>query len=173
MSTPIFERLDGGKFEIGARALRGMLQFVQDTSEKTEAGGVLMGRHILGCTDVVVDAVTSPMAEDRRTRRRFHRARVGHQQALDRRWSESGGTCVYLGGWHTHAEPYPIPSDIDDADWKRRLQEDVFDGDALYFVVVGTEALRVWIVAGPDGSRVLLGEYRYQEGRDVQDEDTR
>lgn len=173
MKAPIFVRADGGKFEISANVLQRMLDFVQDEPKRAEAGGVLLGRHIVESTDVVVDEITLPMAGDRRSRRRFFRGKAGHQEVVDRLWQESNGTCVYLGGWHSHPEADPTPSDVDFEDWKRRLREDVFDSDDLYFVIVGTEILRAWIADKKTGPCTFLGACRHGGSYDVADEDTR
>jgi integrative and conjugative element protein (TIGR02256 family) len=144
LSHAIFRRPSGGRFKVDATALAQMLAFRQVSPQQTEAGGMLLGRHICGCDDVVVDEVTIPMPGDRRTRTSFWRAQGGHQQVLDARWSASRGTCAYLGEWHTHPEPTPSPSAVDLRDWRRRLSEDRFDGDFLAFLIVGTHEVRAW-----------------------------
>ncbi|WP_199756362.1 MULTISPECIES: Mov34/MPN/PAD-1 family protein [Corallococcus] len=109
-----------------------------------EAGGVMLGRRILGCDDVVIDEVTPPMEGDSRARLQFHRAPARHQSVIDARWAESRGTCLYLGEWHTHPEPIPTPSSIDLEGWSRRLKEDQFDGSSLFFLIVGMERVALW-----------------------------
>lgn len=140
----ILRKRDGGKFKISAKALARMLRFIQDHPHKLEAGGVMLGRHILGSRDIIVDTVTIPRAHDRRTRFRFYRDQYAHQRIIDRVWRESGGTCTYLGEWHTHPEEDPLPSALDLREWQRKLREDIFTGEALYFVILGTKHLRVW-----------------------------
>jgi len=81
-----------------------MRHYVQDVPTKPEAGGVLLGRHILETGDIIVDLITEPMPSDRQGRFRFFRARRPHQAAIDRAWRASGGTYTYLGEWHTHPE---------------------------------------------------------------------
>ncbi len=87
----------GGYFQISSKALGVMRHYVQDVPAKPEAGGVLLGRHILGTGDIIVDLITAPMPSDRQSRFRFFRARQPHQAAIDRAWRQSGGTCTYLG----------------------------------------------------------------------------
>jgi integrative and conjugative element protein (TIGR02256 family) len=120
-----------------------MHRYIQDAHEKAEAGGILLGRHILGTNDIIVDSVTEPMAGDWRSRSKFLRAREHHQEAIDRAWRESNGTCTYLGEWHTHPEMYPKPSSPDRLDWLRRLLVDQFT-EPIFFVIVGTVEIRVW-----------------------------
>nr|WP_254627998.1 Mov34/MPN/PAD-1 family protein [Myxococcus sp. CA040A] len=121
-----------------------MLGFQQVADHDAEAGGVLLGRILVNCDDVVIDEVTLPMTEDTRGRFTFHRARSRHQQVVDDRWKDSRGTCLYLGEWHTHPEPYPTPSHVDVGDWRRRLREDQFEGESLLFLIVGTHSVGAW-----------------------------
>jgi integrative and conjugative element protein (TIGR02256 family) len=125
-------------------------------NDATEAGGVLLGRHLRDGNAIVVDAVTVPMDGDRRTRTRFHRAQRRHQAAIDAAWAASEGTCTYLGEWHTHPEPVPTPSLVDWADWRRRLRQDRYT-ELLFFVIVGTAAVRVWEGRRPDMFAQLTG----------------
>lgn len=146
-----FRRPDGTALVVGADALAAMLRYRQAGRRDPEAGGVLLGRHLLGTAHVVVDEVTVPTKGDRRLWTFFRRGRDAHQRVIDERWAASRGTCQYLGEWHTHPEPVPHASPVDTADWRRRLRADVFDGDALFFLIVGTEAVRAW-----EGSRASL-----------------
>jgi integrative and conjugative element protein (TIGR02256 family) len=138
-----YARVDGGRFHFGAEALGIVLAYIQDEPEKLEAGGVLLGRHLLASNDVVVDAVTVPQPGDRLSRHRFFRSRQTHQTLIDRAWRESGGTCTYLGEWHTHPEPVPSSSPTDRSDWDRKLRIDRVSF-SIYFVIVGTTEIKVW-----------------------------
>ena len=138
-----FARVGGGRFQIGPSALAVMRRYVQDAPEKAEAGGILLGRHILGTDDIIVDDVTTPMPGDRRSRFQFFRARRRHQEAIDRAWQESSGTCAYLGEWHTHPERCPIPSLVDRLRWQQKLLRDRFS-EPIFFVIVGISEVRVW-----------------------------
>jgi|SRR5712692_8642653 len=138
-----FARVGGERFQISPSAQAMMRQYVQDAPEKAEAGGILLGRHILGTDDIVVDVITTPMLGDRRSPFRFYRARRRHQEVIDRAWRESGGTCTYLGEWHTHPELRPAPSLLDRLGWQRKLLVDRFT-EPIFFVIVGISETRVW-----------------------------
>lgn len=153
-----FLRPDGAVLVLDSAAIAVLLRFQQVRRCDAEAGGVLLGRHILDAPHVVVDEVTTPMKGDQRWFTGFHRGREAHQRVIDARWASSGGTCQYLGEWHTHPEPVPHASFVDMADWRRRLRADVFDGDTLHFVIVGTEAIRVWEGNRASGTILLLIE---------------
>jgi integrative and conjugative element protein (TIGR02256 family) len=140
-----FDRCDGGAVKIADGALQDFARFAQTSSSSKEAGGVLIGRHILNSKDIVVDAVTTPLPGDRRTRTSYHRHAAGHQEILDRAWAASRGTSVYLGEWHTHPEPTPSPSQIDLKDWNRRLRADIVEAPFILFVIVGQKHVCAWL----------------------------
>lgn len=138
-----FARPSGGRFQIGPEALAVIRRHLQHESHQPEAGGVLLGRHIAGTSDIIVDRATAPMPGDRQSRHRFIRARRRHQQLIDRAWRESGGTCTYLGEWHSHPERVPVPSAVDRLDWRRKLLVDRFSR-YLFFIIAGTEEVLAW-----------------------------
>ncbi|MCY1018629.1 Mov34/MPN/PAD-1 family protein [Pyxidicoccus sp. MSG2] len=142
--------------KIDSPALTMMLRFQQVEAGQPEAGGVLLGRHIVRCLDVVIDEATCPMPGDLRGPVTFHRSREHHQRVIDERWHSSEGTCLYLGEWHTHPEPHPMPSHVDVRDWRRRLREDRFEGASLFFIIVGTREVRVWEGDRDSGTLVPL-----------------
>lgn len=167
MKPVIFTKIDGGKLEIGIKALTRMQGFIQDVNRKKEAGGVLLGRYIRDSVDIVIDEVTIPMWGDRRGWFSFLRASRPHQKVIDRLWQESEGTINYLGEWHTHPEDIPNPSNTDIKDWERKLKQDIFDGDSLYFIIIGIKGLRVWEFSKKSLSRQLIGEFYYPEVENV------
>lgn len=153
-----FRRPDGTTLLIDEGALATMLRYRQTKRRDPEAGGVLLGRHLLDAPHIVVDEVTVPTKGDCRLATFFRRGRAAHQRVIDERWAASRGTCQYLGEWHTHPEPVPHASSVDMADWRRRLRTDVVDGDALVFLIVGTEAIRAWEGARTTGTLIPLIE---------------
>jgi integrative and conjugative element protein (TIGR02256 family) len=145
----IFLHADGTRLEVSVAVWIIMEAFIQHASSATEAGGVLLGRHLRDGSAIVVDTVTTPMPGDRRARTWFHRAQRRHQAAIDAAWADSEGTCTYLGEWHTHPEPMPSPSSVDWADWRRRLRHDRYT-EPIFFIIVGTTVTRAWEGRRPD-----------------------
>lgn len=137
-----FRHSRNGVFAIGPTALTTFVSFVQHAPDALEAGGVLLGRYLRDGRDIIVNRVSVPKPEDVRTR--FGFTRTSHQDEVDEAWTTSGGTCCYLGDWHTHAEPFPSPSPLDLANWHRMLREEILDDEACFFVIVGQLELRVW-----------------------------
>lgn len=132
------------RFKVPASIVEQLRQFAQVEKSQPEAGGILLGRLLLNTTDVVVDEITTPQPTDQCSRFMFRRLGQGHQQILDDRWKQSGGTCNYLGEWHTHPEPEPRPSGRDTRSWRDQVKLSPPDRQELYFVIVGTMALSVW-----------------------------
>lgn len=140
----VFKTQSGRLLKIDDSVIDRFVFYRQAEPYASEAGGVLLGRHLLGSANVVVDEVTEPMPGDERSRFGFRRGQRSHQRRIDETWHNSGGTCVYLGEWHTHPEPNPTPSHIDLQDWRRRLTEDKFAGNTLFFIIVGMQIICAW-----------------------------
>lgn len=128
---------------VAEKAVEQMQSYAQRRWWHTEAGGVLLGRHLLDSEDVVVDEVTTPQTTDARSRFGFFRSKK-HQALAHERWRHHSSTMAYLGLWHTHPEEVPTPSSVDRRDWQQALLRDTFEGDLLFFPIVGTRQIRVW-----------------------------
>lgn len=126
-------------------------RFAQVDDTAPEAGGLLLGRLIVGTNHVVVDRSTHPSESDQRGRFWFRRSRPASQVHVNAAWQMSGGTQVYLGEWHTHPEDDPVPSFQDNRDRRRILKRTQCEQDSLLFVIVGRQRIRVW-----EGSRLTL-----------------
>jgi integrative and conjugative element protein (TIGR02256 family) len=139
----VFVVSSGQRLVFADEAVRQMRAHAQRSRWQAEAGGVLLGRHLLESKDLAVDEVTVPQKEDRRSRFAFFRSKQHSALALAR-WAASLGTAAYLGLWHTHPERDPSPSNVDRHDWERAVRLDAFEGDRLFFPIVGIDRIRVW-----------------------------
>lgn len=128
---------------LAENALEQMQAFAQLRVADREAGGVLLGRHLLDSYDVVIDEVSTPQRSDRRSRYGFFRS-ANHEKLARKRWLEENSTSAYLGLWHTHPEPDPTPSSVDQRDWQQAVAGDTYEGDRLFFPIVGTHCIRIW-----------------------------
>ena len=117
----------------------------QMAADATESFGVLMGTTSVDRRDIWIESVTTPMAQDRRTRFSFALRDPGHQWAVCGKFTCSGGRAIYLGTWHTHPEPVPTPSRMDRGDWAACLRTN--PGRPLAFVLVGTDQIRTFVRA--------------------------
>lgn len=139
----IFQVTPTQRLIIVDEAVKQQLAHAQRSWWQAEAGGVLLGRHLLDSDDLVVDEVTTPQNQDRRSRFSFFRSKQ-HGVVARARWAARDSTIAYLGLWHTHPEREPTPSGVDRRDWENAVANDVFEGDRLFFPIVGTERIRVW-----------------------------
>ena len=115
----------------------------QTEETSAESFGVLMGTTSVDRRETWIEAVTTPMPRDRRSRYSFALRDPGHQRAVNRRFTSSEGRAIYLGTWHTHSALIPEPSDVDLDDWVNCLRAN--RGRPLAFVLVGTEVVRVFV----------------------------
>ena len=135
-------------------ALKQMQAFAQRRFWDSEAGGVLLGRHLLDSHDVVVDEVSMPQSSDRRSRFAFFRSSK-HEQVARQRWRQENSTSAYLGLWHTHPERDPMPSGVDRRDWAQAVSGDTYEGDRLFFPIVGEDCVRIWTLSRRGAFREL------------------
>jgi integrative and conjugative element protein (TIGR02256 family) len=135
-------------------ALKRMQAFAQRRWWESEAGGILLGRHLLDSRDVVVDEVSTPQNSDRRSRFSFFRSSK-HEHVARQRWLQEHNTSAYLGLWHTHPERDPTPSGVDRNDWQQAVAGDTYEGDRLFFPIVGTQCIRVWTLSRRGAFREL------------------
>lgn len=147
---------EGQKLKFPAEILKLLHSYRQDTQEKTEAGGIIVGKITYPDEHYVVKTITEPMASDIRTRYTFFRDAKLHQEAFDK-LEQNDEFLTYIGEWHTHPENYPLPSITDINNWKRLLREVDLDGDYMIFIIVGIQEMRVWIGDKRDISIKLLG----------------
>lgn len=132
-----------GRLIFTEAAIHQLRQHVQHTDRQPEAGGTLLGRHLLDSPNLVVDEITVPQRKDKRRRFSFFRSK-SHNDLAYQRWRETKGTMAYLGLWHTHPEPAPTPSQTDLKDWENASRGDSYEGDRLFFIIVGTKEIKVW-----------------------------
>lgn len=140
----IFEFAPEKRVILTEAVLEKLRTHVQTSFSAPEAGGALLGRHLRESDDIVIDEVTIPQKQDHQSRFSFFRS-SRHSDTAMVRWKESRGRVAYLGLWHTHPEPFPTPSQTDVTDWKNAICKDSFEGEQLFFVIVGTEEVGVWI----------------------------
>jgi integrative and conjugative element protein (TIGR02256 family) len=142
--TMRFLRPDEGELHLSVTVVAELSARRQLKSKSKEAGGVLLGRLYSVSHKVVVETVTTPTREDRRSRFSFFRAQRPAQDSVRDAWARSGGEQNYLGEWHTHPEDHPTPSNIDLGDWERLCRMAVFEQESLFFIIVGRVTIRAW-----------------------------
>ncbi|MCK9293526.1 MAG: Mov34/MPN/PAD-1 family protein [Desulfobulbaceae bacterium] len=131
------------KFIITEPVVDLLMNYRQTDKWQKEAGGLLIGRHLLEEDHLVVDRITEPTWWDKRLRTFFFRSNR-HNRILYKTWNDSNKTLTLLGLWHTHPEPIPTPSVVDYKDWENTLLQGEYFGDFLVFMIVGTQKIRIW-----------------------------
>lgn len=120
-----------------------------------EACGVLVGTTSPDRKEMWIEAVTTPKRLDVRWRTGFRLLDPGHQEIVNEMFTNSKGSMIYLGTWHTHPEAKPEPSDIDKSDWQACHRRN-WDRP-LAFIIVGTEEVRVYVRWGQRFRRLRGG----------------
>lgn len=147
----LFQRPNGGSVALTKKVVKDLTRFTQTRSSDPESGGILLGRELVDSSDIVIDKITEPTREDKRSRFSFFRTKKTAQKKVDRLWKKSRGTCVYLGEWHTHPEDFPTPSGtIDLPEWARIAKEAHFEQDFLLFLIVGRKRINAWELSKVD-----------------------
>lgn len=121
-------------------------EYMNEYDFRVESGGIIVGCLNPADRQVIITDITTPFPKDSRGRNYFRRSEYGHQQEMDRLWSESGRRKTYLGEWHTHNQPVPVSSFVDKRDWKRigKMKKNYKQS---FFIIVGLEKLKVWTIS--------------------------
>jgi integrative and conjugative element protein (TIGR02256 family) len=105
-----------GLVDVSDDVIRTISSFAEPSQSLREAGGILLGCYRGSHIQIV--RCTTPMPLDRRLWNLFDRRDPGHQRRASRCWRDSGRTTTYVGEWHTHPEPVPMPSLRDRQTWR-------------------------------------------------------
>lgn len=107
--------------------------FRQHDPRATEGGGQLFGT--IAGEEVLVSDATGPYPGDYRSRYAYRSDANAAAKVIKK--LESRGR-LYLGEWHTHAEPYPHPSGEDIATMSGLVQKSTLAAGAAMMLIVGT-----------------------------------
>lgn len=141
----VFVRPNGGRVKIMAEVLEKVFPWLKYTPETPVAGGVLLGRRIVDSENIVIDDLSLPQSGDICTPNYNEWKAETHNKVIQEAWEKSGGSCHWLGNWHTHCETVPTqPHNVDLQDWNNALVEGVMEFDELFFVIFGTEGLKIY-----------------------------
>lgn len=97
-----------------------------------EAGGQLFAR--IEGPRIIVCLATGPKSEDKRGRTFFEPDRRSEQAEIDAMFARD---LHYIGDWHTHPEPRPMPSRRDHATMSSRVRLSRHRLAGFVFVIVG------------------------------------
>jgi len=149
-----------GLIRVSKELLTKLCNFRQLATQSPESGGVLIGKHLNSAGVLLIDQLTPPQKSDKQGRCEFYRS-TEHNKLVNDIWQKSNKHSTYVGLWHSHPEPIPNYSLIDKQDWQNALIQSKFEGDKLFFAIVGQTHIRIWEgVRSTLRSEIsLIGEY--------------
>ena len=109
-----------------------------------EAGGQLFAS--FDGAEILVEEVTGPRPGDRRSRTGYHADRAAEQREIDANYRRG---LHYIGDWHTHPTPFPIPSGTDLKTISESVMMSSHSLNGFVLIIVGTNP-------SPAGIYVLL-----------------
>ncbi len=116
-------------------------KWIQDQPAKPESGGLIVGYEHQRTGNISLEAVSTPCNNDIRTRVRFEMRDPQHKSFLLKAKKKKS---YYMGAWHTHPQPIPVPSNTDWEDWKETLKLDKTGCRYVFFVIAGIKEWRLW-----------------------------
>lgn len=119
-----------------------ILKKFEQKNNMEEAGGILLG-HVYP-NYITIEKVTTPSILDKLGRYFFIRSKLSAQKFINKCWSDTDGTLIYLGEWHTHPITNPLPSDQDKKMISKCLKETKMEIDFLFLVIVGLRG-SLWV----------------------------
>ena len=116
--------------------------WIQKENSQNESGGYIVGYQHQKTGNIVLEAVSAPFQLDSRSRIHFDMKDPKHRFFLKKAQKRKS---YYMGVWHTHPQSIPTPSNIDWEDWKQTLVEDKTAGEYIFYLIAGTNGMRVWV----------------------------
>lgn len=117
-------------------------KWIQNSGEKPEAGGYIVGYQHSRTKNITLEEVSRPYLLDKRSRMRFTISDPRHNLFL---MSRKRKRSFYMGVWHTHPQKTPVPSSIDWEDWYDALKVDKTGCEYMFFIIAGITEMRVWV----------------------------
>jgi len=150
-------KLPNGKVvDILPEVFKEISKWIQNDDYTSEGGGFILGyRHeITG--NISLEYVTYPQRLDILSRSCFKIKDPIHKIVLLKAQAKKS---FYMGVWHTHPQTIPEPSSIDWDDWNDTLIKDKTPCEYVFFLIAGTECIRVWVGDFKEKNIVEIFEY--------------
>jgi integrative and conjugative element protein (TIGR02256 family) len=140
LEAPVIEHLEGHR---------------QLTSRHREAGGQLFAT--FSNDTIIIKEATGPRRSDYRTRTSYRPDRKAEQQEILEHHRRG---LNYVGDWHTHPSPRPLPSHLDYQSIQASVRQSVHQLDGFVLIVVGT-------VRAPEGLHVSVNDGNRARGQRI------
>ena len=150
-----------GLVRISGGLVEKLSNFRQLNTQAPESGGVLIGKHLNSGGVLLIDELTPPQKTDKQGRCEFYRS-TEHNKLVNEIWRKSDWHSTYVGLWHSHPEALPNYSTTDKQDWQSALKQSRYEGDKLFFVIVGLTYIRMWmgVRASYQPKITMIGDYK-------------
>lgn len=133
---------DGNVVDVLTPVLDEIFKWIQTGDSAPESGGYIVGYQHDKTGHISLEAVSHPFAFDRKNRIHFDIRDPRHNLFLRRAMRHKS---YYMGVWHTHPQPDPLPSSVDWDDWNATIQSDKTGSQYVFFIIAGTIQWRIWI----------------------------
>jgi len=120
--------------------------FRQDSTDKNEAGGILLGQ--LNKDSILITRASIPNRKDNAGKYSFVRDKTMAQLIIDYEFANSGGRTLYLGEWHTHPENVASPSSVDKLMIHEQFEKNKIHTTFLLLVILGLKKDYISIYEG-------------------------
>lgn len=148
--------LPNGKVaDILSRVTDEMKKWIQDTAEKPESGGYIVGYQHKDTGNISLEDASHPFFLDEKNRVRFAIRDPQHYLFLKKAKRQKS---YYMGVWHTHPQCIPVPSAVDWEDWNATMNEDRTGCQYVFFIIAGIKEWRVWVGDYVTGKIVEVNE---------------
>lgn len=136
-------KLPNGKVaDILSPVIATISRWIQDSAEKPESGGYIVGYQHQTSENISLEAVSPPFPLDSQTRIHFEIRDPKHILFLKRAKQKKS---YYMGVWHTHPQADPAPSSVDWEDWIATMNSDKTGSRYVFFIIAGTVFWRIWV----------------------------
>ena len=136
-------KLPNGKVvDILSYVFEEMRKWLQDTGEKKEAGGYIVGYKHNKTENITLEQISHPYRLDIRKTTYFSMRDPRHKFFLKNSIRKKS---FYMGVWHTHPQIVPEPSSIDWKDWRETLEVDRTGCEYVFFIIAGFQEMRIWV----------------------------
>lgn len=159
-----FEVKTLGQVRVSVSLVNKLRGYRQLSSNTPESGGVLIGMYLNSGGALLINELTPPQQTDIQGRHTYYRSKA-HHDLVRQIWEESNHHSTYVGLWHSHPEPIPAFSPTDKRDWLNAINYSQYEGNKLFFFIVGQTHVRAWqgIKRRFERKIVAIGEYKFDD----------
>ena len=122
---------------ISDKAYEGLKEQLQNSYDN-QRGGVIIGKKIKDQEIYEVTHFTHPTEQDVSSRFEFKRSYLSANHYIKKYYDESDGIENYIGEWHTHPEPMPIPCRVDRASMEQVGRNEFLSFKSLFLIIAGS-----------------------------------